>query len=147
MSIESVQDLISPLFISADQSPPGEVVTICNQSMQDEVEALLSHFGIYLAVVFGSVVWEAFVDPYRISMDAFQYYPLKNCAIKRDLPRITSDDSFDCNFAKWGLTDNLIEVKDRIQSDSLSFFAYWRQHLWHSWRCQWRLWYYQIKSI
>ena len=64
MFIKSVQKLISPLFLGIDQSPEGEVVVICNQSMKDEAEALLSHFGIYLAVVFGSVLWEAFTDPY-----------------------------------------------------------------------------------
>ena len=56
MSIKSVQNLISPLFLGIDQSPEGEVVVTCDQSMKEEAEALLSHFGIYLEVVFGSVV-------------------------------------------------------------------------------------------
>ena len=82
--------------------------------MKDEAEALLSHFGIYLEVVFGSVVWEAFTNPYRTSMEAFQYCPLKNCAVERDSSTIASDDSFDYNFAKWGLTDDLIKVPHEI---------------------------------
>ena len=49
MSIESGQNLISPLFLGVDQSPEGEVVVTCNQSMEEGTEALLSHFGIYLA--------------------------------------------------------------------------------------------------
>lgn len=81
MSIKSVQNLISLLFIGIDQSPASEVVIICNQSMKVKAEALLAHFGIYLATVFGSIVWEAFTDLYRTTMDVFQYFPLENCAI------------------------------------------------------------------
>lgn len=62
MSMKSVQDLIFLLFIGVDQFSEGEVVIICNQSMIGEAEAFLSHFDIYLAVLFGSVVWEAFSD-------------------------------------------------------------------------------------
>ena len=60
MSNKSVQDHISPLLIGVDQSAEGDVVIIYDCSMKEEVETLLSHFGIYLAVIFGSVVWEAF---------------------------------------------------------------------------------------
>ena len=56
MSIKSVQNLNSPLFLGIDQSPEGEVVVTCDQSMKEKAEALLSHFGIYIAVVFGPVV-------------------------------------------------------------------------------------------
>ena len=76
MSIKSIQNLISPLFFSVDQSPKGEVVVTCDQSMKYEAEALLSYFGIYLEMKFGLVVWNAFTDPYRTSMKEFQYYPL-----------------------------------------------------------------------
>ena len=48
-------------------------------------------------------------------MDEFQYFLLKNCAIERDLSMIASDDSFDCDFAKWGLTYNLIEIPHEIE--------------------------------
>ena len=63
MSIKSVQNLISPLFLGVNQSAKGEVVVTCDKSLKDEAEALLSHFGIYLEVVFGPVVWDAFTDP------------------------------------------------------------------------------------
>ena len=77
--------LIVTVFLCVDQSPEGEVVVICNQSMKDEAEALLSHFGIYLEVVFGSVVWKAFTNPYQTTMEEFQYCPLENCAVERFL--------------------------------------------------------------
>ena len=47
--------------------------------MKDKGEAFLSH----LAVIFGSVVWDAFTNDYRLSMANFQYCPLKKCAIER----------------------------------------------------------------
>ena len=56
MSTKSVQDHISPFFIGIDRSPKGDVVIICDVSMKEEAETILSHFGIYLAIVFGSVV-------------------------------------------------------------------------------------------
>ena len=100
MSTKSVQHHISPLFISVDQLPEGDVVIIYDNGMKEEAEALLSPFDIYLAVVFGSVVWEAFTVSYRTNMEARQYCPLKNCAIEIDASTIASNDSFDCDFVK-----------------------------------------------
>ena len=50
------QDFVTPLFVGIDISPQGDVVIICNIGMKDEAEAILSYFGIYLAVIFGSIV-------------------------------------------------------------------------------------------
>ena len=50
-------------------------------------------------------------------MEAFQYCSLRNCVVERDLSTIASDDSFDRDFAKWGLTDDLIEVPPEIEFD------------------------------
>ena len=104
--------------------PEGKVVVTCNQSIKEEAEALLSHFGIYFEVVFGFVVWEAFTDPYRTSMKIFQYCPLENRAVERttatDSSTIAiydSDNSFDRDFAKWGLTEDLQEVLHEIESN------------------------------
>ena len=89
--------------------------------MKDEEKILLFHFGIYLEVEFGFVLWEAFTDLYSTSMDAFQYYPLKNCSIERTSVTgssiIVSDDNFDCDFTKWELTNNLQEVPNEIEFD------------------------------
>ena len=52
ISTKSVQDLISFLFNYVDQSPEVNVVVICDVSMKEEAEAHLSHFGIYLGVVY-----------------------------------------------------------------------------------------------
>ena len=60
MSTKSAQDQITPLFVGVDVSSEGDVLIICDIGMKGEVEALLSHFGIYVAVIFGSVVWGAF---------------------------------------------------------------------------------------
>ena len=98
MSTKSVQDHISPLFISVDQSSEGDVVIIYDISMEEDTEALLSHFDIYLTVVFGSVVSEAFTVAYRTSMGAFQYCQVKRCAVEIDASTIASDNSFKCNF-------------------------------------------------
>ena len=72
ISKKSIQDHISPLFTGVDQSLKGVVVIICDISIKEEAEALLSHFGIYLAVVFNSVIWEDFTVAYRTSMEEFQ---------------------------------------------------------------------------
>ena len=106
MSTKSVQDHISPLFIGVDQSPKGDVVIICDISMKEEAGTLLSYFGIYLAVVFGSMVWESFTVVYRTSIKAFQYCTVKCCAVEIDASTSASDDSFKCNFAKCGFTDD-----------------------------------------
>ena len=74
-------DFITPLFIGVDVSPEGEVVYICSLDMKVEAESLLSHFGLYVAYIFGSVVLEAFTMEYKLKMDCYQYYPTKNCAI------------------------------------------------------------------
>ena len=42
MSTKSIQDHISPLFIGVDQLPVGGVVIICDVSMKEEAEILLS---------------------------------------------------------------------------------------------------------
>ena len=78
MSVKCKDVYISPMFIAVDVSPTGDVVIICDIDMKDEAEALLSHFGIYLSLIFGSVVWQAFTAQYKMKMDGFQYCPLKN---------------------------------------------------------------------
>ena len=71
MSIKCSDDLISPMFVAVDVSPKGEVIIICNIDTRGETEALLSYFSIYLAYIFGSVVWEAFAVGYKIKIDAY----------------------------------------------------------------------------
>ena len=83
--------------------------------MKDEAEAMLSHFGIYAVVIFGSVVWEAFTVSYKISMEVFQYCPIKSCAIERDNSTIASDKSFGRDFVKCGFTDDVIEIPAEIE--------------------------------
>ena len=110
MLIKNVENLITPLFIGVNVSPDGEVVIICDLGMKYEAEAMLAHFGIYAAVIFGSVVWEAFTVANKISMASFQLSLVKNWAIEIDNPTIASDKSFDREFAKCGFTDDVIEI-------------------------------------
>ena len=117
MSTKSVQDLITPLFVGVDVSPEGNAVIICDIGMKEEAEAMLLHFGIYVEVIYGSDVWEAFTVSYKTSMEAFQYCPIKNCAIERDNTTIASDKSFDREFAKCGFTDDVIEIPTEIEFD------------------------------
>ena len=117
ISTKSVQDLITPLFVGVNVSPEGDVIIICDIGMKKEAEVMLSHFGIYIAVIFGSVVWEAFTKSYKTSTEAFQYYPVKNCAIKRYNTTIVSEESFDLEFTKCGFTDDVIEIPTEIEFD------------------------------
>ena len=78
--------------------------------MKEEAKALVSHFGIYAAVILGSFVWEAFTVSYKTSIEPFQYCPVRHCAIERNTSTITSSGNFDCEFAKCGLTDDMIKI-------------------------------------
>ena len=55
MSIKSGVDYITPLFVAIDVSTEGEVVIICDISINSEAEGILSHLGIYGSLVFGSI--------------------------------------------------------------------------------------------
>ena len=76
MSTKCSFDYITPLFAAVDVTPEGEVIVICTKDMKTEAESLLAHFGLYLAYIFGSVVWEAFSAYYKLKMDQYQYCPL-----------------------------------------------------------------------
>ena len=71
MTIKSNVNLSSPLFLGVDTQENGKVIITCDKSIKDKVEALLSHFAIYLELIFGSVVWDVFTNEYRLSMANF----------------------------------------------------------------------------
>ena len=71
MSIKCFFNFITSLFLGVDVSPKGEVVVICSLGMKVEAESLLSHFGLYIAHIFCSVVWEAFIVEYKLKMDCY----------------------------------------------------------------------------
>ena len=60
---------------------------------------------------------------YRTSMEAFQYCPVKYCAVEIDASTIASDDSFDYDFAKCGFTDDQIEIFHKIEFDLSNQFS------------------------
>lgn len=113
MAIKSIENLSSPLFLGVDQLANGNVIVTCDKSLREEAKTLLSHLGIYFEFVFGSVVWDAFTDLYRLYMKDFQYCPLRKCAIERvgssdafmnsTIASNDSTTSIDQCFAKWGL--------------------------------------------
>ena len=113
MLIKTVENLITPLFVGVNVSLDGEVVIIYDIGMKDEAEAMLAHFSIYAAVIFGSVVWEAFPVAHKLSMASFQWIPVKNCAIEIDNSTI-ADEIFDREFAKNGFTDDVIEIPKEV---------------------------------
>ena len=96
-------------------TPEGEVMVICSLGMKVEEESLLAHFGLYVAHIFGSVVWEAFTFEYKLRMDCYQYCPIKNCAVEIDNSSIESDASINREFAKCGLTDDMLVMPDEIE--------------------------------
>ena len=73
MSTKCYHDLLTPLFVGIDVSPEGDVAIIYSIDLRVEAEALLSYFGIYAAVIFGSVIWEAFTGGYKVKMNGYQY--------------------------------------------------------------------------
>ena len=54
MSIKLGIDYVTPLFVAINVSMKGEVVIVCDISMKEEAEGILSHLRIYVALVFGS---------------------------------------------------------------------------------------------
>ena len=94
MSIKLGVDYITPLFVAIDVSAEGKVVIICNICMKAEAERILFYLGIYVALVFSSVAWEAFTVSYKTSMEPYQYCPTYRCTIERDTSTIASDNSF-----------------------------------------------------
>ena len=117
MSTKCSHDLITPLFVGVNVSPEGDVIIICNIDLKVEAEALLSHFGIYAVVIFGSVVWEAFTVGYKVMANGYQYCPSKNCAVEIDNSTIDSDKSVDREFAKCGFTDNVLVILAEVEFD------------------------------
>ena len=115
MSIKLGVDYITSRFVAIDMSPEGEVVIICDIGMKAEEEGIFSHLGIYVAPVFGSVAWEAFTMSYKESMEPYQNCPTRRCAIEKDTSTIASDDSFDHEFSKSGLSDNMINILEFIE--------------------------------
>ena len=117
MSIKSGVDYTTPLFVVINVSMEGEVVIVCDISMKAEAEEILFHLGIYVALIFGSIVWEAFTVSYKASIELYQYCPNRDCAIEINTSTITSDDSFDHEFSKCGLSDDMINIPDVIELD------------------------------
>ena len=72
MSIKSLTNLCSPLFVEVNTQEGRTVIAKCNKSMRKELKTFLSQFIIYFEVIFGSVMWEAFIDEYRMSMANFE---------------------------------------------------------------------------
>ena len=127
MPIKCKYDYSSPVFQAVDVSLNGDVVIVCDINMRSEAEALLSYFGIYLALIFGSVVWEAFALEYKLKMNVFQFCPLQQCAVEIDNSTIDSTESTDLDFVRCGFTDNLLILPKVVTLDpktnSLSMYV------------------------
>ena len=54
---------------------------------------------------------------YKASMELYQYCLVCCCAIERDTSTIVSDDSFDYEFARCGLSDDMIDILNVIEFD------------------------------
>ena len=70
MGVKTLQDFKSPLFLGVDTQPDGSIIVTCNKSFKEESEAFLSHLEIYLELILGVVIWEAFTHKYKESMAA-----------------------------------------------------------------------------
>ena len=117
MTTKCAYNYLTPLFLGVDVTPAGEVVVISSQSMKVEAESMLAHLGLYLAEIFGSVVWEAFTFEYKIRMEGFQYCPNKRCAVEIDNSSIESDDSISREFFKAGFTDDMLVLPAEVELD------------------------------
>ena len=54
---------------------------------------------------------------YKTNLEPFQYCPIRRCTIERDTSTIASDKSFDWEFSKCGLTNDMIEIPTVIEFD------------------------------
>ena len=117
MSTKCKDDYISPMFIAVDVSLMNEVIIYCDIDMKAEAEALLSHLGIYMALIFGSVVWEAFTPQYKMRMEQFQYCPDTKLVVEIDTSTIDSTETTDLDFRRMGFTDDVLKIPDEIVID------------------------------
>ena len=85
--------------------------------MKAEAEALLSHLGIYMALIFGSVVWEAFTPQYKMRMDEFQYCSDKKRVVEIDTSTIDSTETTDLDFRRMGFTEDVLKIPEDILID------------------------------
>ena len=123
MSVKCKDDYISPMFIAVDVSPTGDIVITCDIDIKEEQEALLSHFGIYLSLIFGSVLWEAFTAQYKMRMDGFQYCPLKKRVVELDNSTIDSTKTTDLDFTRTGFSEDLLTISKDILFEPKHQFA------------------------
>ena len=117
MSTKCGDDYITPMFVAVDELATGEVIITCDIGMKPEAEAFLSHFGVYVAYIFGSVVWEAFTVAYKMQMSDFQFCPIKGCAVEIDNSTVGTTESTDIEFAKCGLSEDLLIIPEAISFD------------------------------
>ena len=117
MSTKCSDDFITPMFVAVDELATGEVIITCDIGMKPEAEAFLSHFGVYAAYIFGSVVWEAFTVGYKMQMSDFQFCPIKGCAVEIDNSTVGTTESTDIEFAKCGLSEDLLIMPEVISFD------------------------------
>ena len=115
MSTKCSFHFITPLFLRVNVSPEGKVVVICSLGMKVEAESLLAHFGLYVAHIFGSIVWEAFTVECKLKVDCYQYYSIKSCAVEIDNSSIDLDERVDKEFAKCGFTNDMLVISDKIE--------------------------------
>ena len=117
MTTKCAYNYLTPLFLGVDVTPGGEVVVISSQSMKVEAESMLAHLGLYLAEIFGSVVWDAFTFEYKLPMDGYQYCPNKRCAVEIDNSSIESDDSISREFFKAGFINDMLVLPAEVELD------------------------------
>ena len=117
MSTKCSYNYVTPLILEVIVTPEGEVVVICSLGMKIKAESSLAYLGLYVAHIFGSVVWKAFTFEYKLRMDCYQYCPIKNCAVEINNSSIESDASIDREFAKCGFTDDMLVMPNEIEFD------------------------------
>ena len=71
-----------------------------------------------------TVLWrEALTVTYKTSMEAFQYCPVKCCAVDISASTIASDNSFECDSSKCEFTDDQIEISHGIEFNLSNQFS------------------------
>ena len=54
---------------------------------------------------------------YKIKVDAYQFYPVKNCAMELDNSTIDSNKNVDHEFTRCGFTDDVLVIPPEIALD------------------------------
>ena len=94
LTVKSVQDLATPLFISVDVNmDKGTVILNCNRNLYTEGQTFAAHWPLYYERILGSAIWSWVTEENKNRLQTtFCYCDDKNIKRVVELPIVNEDD-------------------------------------------------------